>query len=359
MSFDNWQEYERNAVVNAEAPQDSLEAKAPFVDNGTRRYDPSRYYSRDFMTAEWEGMWTRAWLIAGPRSDLRESGDYFRFDVGRESIIVAQDGDEVRAFYNVCPHRGNQLVLNERGCVNQFTCSFHSWQFGLNGCLKKVTDEETFRPEVVAHRPGLSTVRCEVRAGLIFINMDPDAEPLADCLGLPDGYLEAYNLDKMNAVRHVRSEWAANWKTGVDAFYETYHLHAVHPQTSTVMDDYGTQYDLYPNGASRMIVPLAKKSPRVADQDSVDEGLKYMMADAGMDPEAQDLNAAQVRTTIQQFKRERAERLNLDYDALTDGQLTDSWATGIFPNVQIGLHPEGAFLMRFLPHPTEPGALLL
>jgi phenylpropionate dioxygenase-like ring-hydroxylating dioxygenase large terminal subunit len=67
----------------------------------------------------------------------------------------------------------------------------------------------------------------------------------------------------MHVVHHVRTEWAANWKTGVDAFYETYHLPYVHPQTQTVMEDY-SQYDLYPNGGSRMIVPLCTKSHRVA-----------------------------------------------------------------------------------------------
>ena len=61
-----------------------------------------------------------------------------------------------------------------------------------------------------------------------------------------------------------------------------------------------------------------------------------------------------MREAIQQAKRERSDRLNLDYERFTDGQLTDSWATGIFPNVQIGLHPEGAFLMRFMPHPADP-----
>jgi hypothetical protein len=61
-----------------------------------------------------------------------------------------------------------------------------------------------------------------------------------------------------------------------------------------------------------------------------------------------------VREAIQQAKRKRSDRLGLGYERFTDGQLTDSWATGIFPNVQIGLHPEGAFLMRFMPHPTDP-----
>jgi phenylpropionate dioxygenase-like ring-hydroxylating dioxygenase large terminal subunit len=155
-------------------------------------------------------------------------------------------------------------------------------------------------------------------------------------------------------VRHVRSEWGSNWKVGVEAFYESYHLHAVHPETRGVMGDLNVQYDLYPHGASRMIVPLGQPSPRAHDQTTVNEGLKIMLQDAGLDPEEFSGTAADVRRAIQEGKRERAERLGLDYSRFTDGQLSDSWATGIFPNVQIGCHPEAAFLMRFLPHPTDP-----
>lgn len=348
-------QFEYVAPVNPDAPTDSLEARAPYIDHGTDRIDPSRYYDKDFMAQEWERLWTRVWLIAGPRCDLREPGDYFTFDVGRESIIVVLGDDEqVRAFYNVCPHRGNQLVLSQSGSVANFTCAFHSWRFDLEGQNTHITDEQSFRPGVICEPPKLRAVKCEEKAGLVFINLDDDAPPLADRIGLPDGYLEAYQLDQMSVVRHVCSEWGANWKTGVDAFYETYHLHAVHPQTATVMDDFGTQCDIYPHGSSRMIVPLAKKSPRVDDQTTVDEGLTYMLREAGMDPDGYDGDASDVRVAIQQFKRARADRLGLGYDKLVDGQLTDSWATGIFPNVQIGLHPEGAFLMRFLPHPTDP-----
>ena len=82
--------------------------------------------------------------------------------------------------------------------------------------------------------------------------------------------------------------------------------------------------------------------------------LQYMMAEASMDVEAFEGSARDVRAAIATAKRERSERLGLGYERFTDGQLTDSWATGIFPNVQIGLHPEGAFLMRFMPHPTDP-----
>ena len=348
-------DYKTGWVVNPDAPADSLEAKCEYIDNGTARIEPDRYYDTEFMAREWDALWTRAWLIAGVASDISEEGDYTVFRLRHEAILVVRQGDGgVRAFYNVCPHRGNRLVENDRGFVMQFQCPFHSWQFGLNGCLQRITDEETFRPEVIAHRPGLREIRCEVHCGLVFVNLDDAAPPLAERIGLPPGYLETYELDEMHVVRHVVSEWKANWKTGVDAFYETYHLHAVHPETQGVMADIGVQCDLYPHGASRMIVPIGQKSARVPDQDTVDEGLQYMLASEGIDPATYDGDARSVRSALAAHKRARAPKVGLDYARFTDGQLTDSWATGIFPNVQIGCHPEGVFLMRFMPHATDP-----
>ena len=342
------------AVINPDAPPDSLEAKQPPIDNGTQCYSKDGYFSPDYMSREWERMWTRSWLIAGAESDLSRDGDFFVFDIRDESIIVTRTDEGVRAFYNVCTHRGTRLVAEERGNRKVFVCPFHSWSFRNNGELRRITDEETFRPEVIAHRPGLTPVACEIHAGIIFINMGENPSPLRESLGLPAGYLEAYQLDRMRVVRHVRSEWGANWKVGVEAFYESYHLHCVHPETRGVMGDLNVQYDLYPHGASRMIVPLGQPSPRIHDQVTVTEGLQMMLQDAGVDPSGFDGTAADVRRAIQLGKRERAQRLGLDYSRFEDGQLSDSWATGVFPNVQIGCHPEGVFLMRFLPHESDP-----
>jgi phenylpropionate dioxygenase-like ring-hydroxylating dioxygenase large terminal subunit len=343
------------AIINPDAPADSLEAKQPYIDNGVERAGKDGYFSRDYMRKEWDRLWTQSWLIAGVTADLEKVGDYFLFNIGDESIIVTLTEDGVRAFYNVCSHRGSRLLSEERGNRKVIVCPFHSWSFNNDGSLRRITDEETFRPEVVAHRPGLKAVHCEVHAGIVFINMtEGEAPPLAEAIGLPEGYLEAYRIDRMKVVRHVRSEWGANWKVGVEAFYESYHLHAVHPETRGVMGDLNVQYDLYPNGASRMIVPLGQPSPRAADQTTVNEGLKAMLKDAGIDPTGFDGTAADVRRAIQQAKRERSDRLGLEYERFTDGQLSDSWATGIFPNVQIGCHPEAVFLMRFIPHETDP-----
>jgi phenylpropionate dioxygenase-like ring-hydroxylating dioxygenase large terminal subunit len=342
------------AIINPDAPPDSLEAKQPPVDNGSARYGKDHYFSREAMATEWEKLWTRSWLIAGVEADLAEVGDFFVFDIRDESIIITLTDSGIRAFYNVCAHRGAKLVWEERGNRKVFVCPFHSWSFHNTGELRRITDEETFQPEVIAHRPGLTELACETLAGIVFINMAEDPAPLTESIGLPEGYLEAYQIDRMKVVRHVRSEWGANWKVGVEAFYESYHLHAVHPETRGVMGDLNVQYDLYPHGASRMIVPLGQPSPRQHDQETVNEGLQLMLQDAGVDPATFAGGAAEVRRAIQQGKRSRAERLGLDYSRFSDGQLSDSWATGIFPNVQIGCHPEAVFLMRFLPHETDP-----
>lgn len=343
------------AIINPDAPPGSLEAKQPPIDNGVERAGKDGYFSREYMELEWDRVWSRSWLIAGVSSDLKKVGDYFLFQIRDESIIVTLTEEGVQAFYNVCAHRGARLLSEERGNRKVFVCPFHSWSYNNDGTLRRITDEETFRPEVIEHRPGLKAVHCQVHAGIIFINMDKDEpQPLVEALGLPEGYLEAYQIDRMKVVRHVRSEWGANWKVGVEAFYESYHLHAVHPETRGVMGDLNVQYDLYPNGASRMIVPLGQPSPRVADQATVNDGLKAMLQDAGIDPEGFDGSAADVRRAIQEGKRARSERLGLGYERFTDGQLSDSWATGIFPNVQIGCHPEATFLMRFVPHESDP-----
>ena len=82
------------------------------------------------MQLEWEHLWPRVWLLAGVVSDIPEEGDYSTFAIGAEEIMLVRQADaSIKAFYNVCPHRGNKLALNDRGSVAQFTCAFHGWQF--------------------------------------------------------------------------------------------------------------------------------------------------------------------------------------------------------------------------------------
>ena len=93
------------------------------------------------------------------------------------------------------------------------------------------------------------------------------------------------------------------------------------------MADLKVQCDLYPNGASRMIVPIGQMTPRIADQDSMNDGLRAMLAEVGIDPDSFTGSAREVRAAVQQAKRRRAAERGLDYSRFVDGQLTDSWAT--------------------------------
>ena len=341
-------------VVNPDAPASSLEAKQPWIDNGVGVVNPKCYYSLESMAAEWDRLWPRAWLLAGVTSDIPGVGDYFLFEIGHESIICIRTEQGLRAFFNVCSHRGSRLLRDERGRRMKIVCPFHSWRYANTGELLAITDRETFRNAVVCHNPGLTELAVAEKAGLVFVNMREDPPPFEERFGLPEGYLEAYRIDEMHVVRHVRTEWKANWKIAVEAFYETYHLHQVHPETRYTMADLKVQCDLYPNGCSRMIVPIGAPSPRMKDQETLNDDLRWMLSEVGIDPDTFQGTAQDVRPAIARAKRARAGKKGLDYAAFTDGQLTDSWATGIFPNVQIGCHPEGVFVMRFLPHPTDP-----
>jgi len=300
-------------------------------------------------------VFTKAWLLAGPSADVREAGDWMKFDTGAESFIVVRaDDGTLKAHYNVCPHRGSRLVSGDVGSQSSFTCPFHSWRFDLDGTNLAVTDPETFRPEVLCHDHNLTSVEVEEAAGLVFIRMDKGGQGLADYLGPILPMLETYQIDRMNPVQYRRSDWAANWKGGIDAFYESYHLHAIHPQTMGIIDD-RTHIDLYPGGMSRQFVPLGQPNSHFEDQNAVNPGIEVLLKDAGIDPANWRGDAQNSRAAIAAAKRDRASRLGLDYDRFSDAQLTDSTIFGIFPNAQIGCHPEAVFLHRFKPHADDPG----
>ena len=327
---------------------------APHVDNGTARPDPIRYTSRAFFEAEWEKVFTKTWLFAGPVSDVREPGDWMKFDIGAESfLIVRREDGGLAAHYNVCPHRGSRLVTGDVGSQASFTCPFHSWQFGLDGRNLRVTDAETFRPEVLCHGTDLTSVKVGEAAGLVFLSMSDDVPPLAEYLGDILPMLETYEIGKMHVVQHRRSDWAANWKGGIDAFYESYHRHAIHPQTMGMLDD-RTQIDLYAHGMSRQFVPFGQPNSHFPDQQGINPGIAVMLSDAGLDPATFQGTAQDSRSAIAMAKRDRAAKLGLDYGRFSDAQLTDSTIFGIFPNAQIGCHPEAVFLHRFKPHADDP-----
>ena len=139
----------------------------------------------------------------------------------------------VRAFYNMCRHRGNKLVWNDypgeevSGTCRQFTCKYHAWRYSLKGDLTFVQQEGEFF-DLDKAKYGLVPVRCEVWEGFIFINFDNDAMPLTEYLGDFAKGLEGYPFHEMTEHYSYRSEVNANWKLFIDAFVEFYHAPILH-----------------------------------------------------------------------------------------------------------------------------------
>jgi len=338
---------EENKSCHPEALYDNLQ--------DYQRIPADQYFSTDFMKKEWDKMWTRTWLCAGRLSDLPGQGSYFRYDIGPESfIIVRGHDDKIRAFYNVCPHRARQLVENECGATAEFVCPHHSWAFDLSGQCTRVTDQEVFSSYSLCGDISLKSVRCETWGGFVFINMDPSAQDLLEYLGPIARLLEPYRLEEMYVVKDSVLPIKSNWKVGLDIFLEAYHLHSTHPQALGGTEDYYIQTDVYENGHGRQISPIGVPSVRFKDRKKINALLRYIMEDAGMNPDDFKGSATDVREALNKHKRRPDNKYGMDYSRFSPSQVTDDWNFFIFPNMTLNTHPEGVLIIRFLPHASDP-----
>ncbi len=329
--------------------------KAPDPDVEWAPIDPARYTSSEFMRLEWDRMWTRVWLLGARLLDMPEPGDYVVTEIGRESIlIVRQENGGVRAFYNVCQHRGNRLRDCGRGSAGEsrsFKCQYHHWEYNLDGSYRRIPDLDTFPQGAPRH--ALSEVRCDTWGGFAWYTLDPEAPPLAEFLAPMPQHLDAYHFDRMVQTRDITVEWHCNWKASVDAFNESYHVQGIHPQLLWYLHDLDIQIDCYERH-SRYLIPFATLSPRVRTPPAIPDPIKTIMKTAGMDPADYDDPIANIRRDVQLWKRKHAQAQGRDYSALNDDQLTDDYHYLIFPNLSLNLHADDFWIFRQRPHATDP-----
>ncbi len=246
----------------------------PHLGTGPVSYEDS--ISPEHYELERDAIFRRTWLNVGRVEQLPRTGAYFtrELDAARTSVIVVRDKDGlVRAFHNMCRHRGNKLVWNDypqeevEGTCRQFTCKYHGWRYGLDGELGFVQQEEEFF-DLDKSEYGLVPVQCEVWEGFIFVNLDPDnTESAADYLGEMGAGLAGYPFDKMTTVFKYRADVGANWKLFIDAFAEFYHAPVLHAkqavgEESVKLQGYGYEalaYDI--DGPHGMVSSWGGMSP--------------------------------------------------------------------------------------------------
>jgi phenylpropionate dioxygenase-like ring-hydroxylating dioxygenase large terminal subunit len=212
-------------------------AKTNFTVSAGLRTDPvptEPYRSPAYFELERERVFKRAWLCLGRIERLPKPGSYFveQIEIAKTSVLVTHGTDGgVRAFHNVCSHRSNTLVLDTEGCASRFVCRYHKWAYRNDGTLIGMPDEGNFFG-LDKKSYGLTRIAADVWEGWVFVNLQPEPEvTLAEFLG---DFGERYrgipypNADK--SILYV-SHLKANWKVIADAFAETYHIPAIHPQT--------------------------------------------------------------------------------------------------------------------------------
>jgi carnitine monooxygenase subunit len=356
-------DYKTGFVAYPDADPDSSAVKAPYIDHGTKRVDHKRYYSADEAALEWEHVWTKSWVAVGIAHDVCEVGDWFKVELGKESIIVVRNAPGeggIAAYFNVCAHRGNRLVhadfgsTGSRGC---FQCDFHGWKYGLDGRNVEIRDEIIFRQEVIAARPGLKPIRCAVWNSIVFISLAPSGKSLEDHLDIITTHLAPYPFNKYKVIRDLETGWDANWKTALDAFVEFYHADDVHPQLLPFTETRECQYDLYANGNSRMIIPVGYVSRCNEDRETVTDALKGFLQFYGGNPDDYaHLKGYEYFKALVVVRREWAKRHGYThFDALSDAQINDDWNYYVFPNITINAFSDALLLQLFFPHATDPG----
>ena len=194
-------------------------------------------FTREFHERERTRIFARAWLPVAAASDVADKGSYILADVPplkANLIVVRGDDMRVRAFHNVCRHRGDRLVHTgqgkDQGCRKAFTCGFHAWTFSNTGKLIGVTDESQFIG-LDRDKLGLIPVHAEEWEGLIFVNFDErPRETLKEWLGDIHDQYQGYFAGREKVAEH-RVVLKTNWNIAVNAFCEGYHNLYIHRNT--------------------------------------------------------------------------------------------------------------------------------
>lgn len=332
--------------------------KQPEPELGTDLIPKERYTSAEFAALEWQHMWTQVWLMAGRESDLLEPGDYFSFEIGKDSILVVRQPDgSLAACHNVCMHRGNRLCEPGRGHAHAFSCRYHGWKYGLDGRLLQATDPHCFPQGLPGDALSLQPVKCEVWAGFVFISLNPEAPPLTGYLGILPEHLAPYHFEEWKIETDVSIEVPCNWKTSVDAFNEAYHVHATHAWSLEFADDVNTIYDCYDHH-TRMIFPEVIASPRHPGHGTVTPGIKNdFLKRVGIDVESFVGGPEDARSAFAQAIRNMGPDLGADFSEMTESQMCDDYHYTVFPNLTLNIHSLFTWVFCHRPHPTDPNRM--
>lgn len=231
------------------------------------------YFSREFARLEEENLWPYVWQLACRLEEIPRVGDYLTYDIVDDSILIVRTGESsIKAYHNVCPHRGRRLV-QDCGNAQRFVCRFHGWQYDLEGNNVKVVDENDWGGCLKLEDIRLREVRADLWGGFVFVNMDPHGESLADFISPVDDYCAKFEFEKLRFRWYKTTVLPGNWKVMLEFFNEFYHVQQTHQQLLPFSNDYSNSDGFGRHGAMWYppsgAFPLSR-SPRLPPKEEPD-----------------------------------------------------------------------------------------
>jgi phenylpropionate dioxygenase-like ring-hydroxylating dioxygenase large terminal subunit len=316
-----------------------------------------RYYSPAFARLEVERMWPKVWQVACTADHVAEPGDYFEYRCGPYSVLIVRGDDgTLRAFQNVCRHRGNSLCADSGGGLRELRCGYHGWTWDLCGVLKRVPNRKGFGTLQMSELP-LVAVRVDTWERLVFVNLDVDAAPLADFLEAVPQDIAWLGLGDFRCYGSMTIEVDANWKTIADGFSETYHVQTLHPELHRCMDDvYAPQVIWGHTGKSEQLYgvpsPHLKYTPtdaEVWDAYVCTQGALMGVAEGTPFPGAQ--HGQSIKDVIAERTRAFASERGVDLSWASTDQMMRLHQYNVFPNLTVLANADHLTVMAARPGP--------
>ncbi len=329
---------------------------APLRTSGVPR---ARYTSRAVHELEVPTVWRRVWQMACREEQIPEVGDSVVYAAPGVSLVVVRCApDDIRAFHNSCLHRGTQL-RSQPGRIGELRCPFHGFTWNLDGTFAGMPCPWDF-PHVDPTEFRLPQARVGSWGGFVFVTVDPAAPSLADYLEILPEHFASWDLAGRRLAAHVVRVLPCNWKVALEAFIESYHTVAVHPQLLKTSGDTQTQYDVYEGvrHVNRMITPVGIASDHVhevGEQDILDA--MFLTKD---DADAVVPEGGTARQVLaERTRRQLAQRTGGDYAAVTDCEALDAIEYFVFPNFVPWAGFTTPLAYRFRPHDDDHTASVM
>lgn len=349
-------------ILRADGDQapDCLLDNSPYL-QPLRPISKDRYHSRDWHDREVRDVWRKVWQMACREEEIPEQGDYVVYDVADISIIVTRGKDgAINAFYNSCLHRATQLAPSgATGSVDRFRCPYHGWTYDIDGALTDVPCRWDF-PQLDGRKPRLDQVRVGTWGGFVFINMDANGPSLEDYLGVLPAHFTAWPLERRRTAAHVAKVIACNWKVGIEAFLEGYHVAEVHPQALPFTGDTNGQLDVWGDHISRMIAAVATPSPRiehpVTDAMIIDHLRAFLAGDVG--EQAADGQSPR-HVMAGAIRKMLTDATGVDHGNFSTSEIIDAVNYLVFPNLMPWAGYGTPIVYRLRPYGSDPDRSIL